>query len=129
MENLDNKYSIDQVHNILEEIAENIPEILLEDLNGGIVLIEDVKYHPKSINNTLFINGEYVKNSIYSLIRIYYGSLIKSYGHLSREDFIKEIEKILIHEIRHHIEFKCNDYSLVYEDKKYINDYLERHNK
>ncbi|HHX67343.1 MAG: hypothetical protein WAO56_04300 [Miniphocaeibacter sp.] len=129
MENLNEKYTIDDVHDMLEEIASTIPEVLLEDLQGGIVLIESAKMHPKSINNTLYINGEYVRNRMYNLIRIYYGSIIKTRGHLPREQFKDKLEEVLIHELRHHIEFKCNDFSLIKEDKEYIRKYLERYGK
>lgn len=36
MENLNEKYTIDDVHDMLEEIASTIPEVLLEDLQGGL---------------------------------------------------------------------------------------------
>ncbi len=129
MENRNNTYIIDEVQEMLEDIASTIPEVLFEDLHGGIVLIEEIKYHPKSINNTLIINGEYVKTRMYNLIRMYYGSLVKNYGHLPREEFKERIKDVLIHELRHHIEFKCNDYSLVIEDREYIKKYLGRFGK
>lgn len=129
MENKNDVYTIDEVQEMLEDIASNIPEVLFEDLHGGIVLIEEIKYHPKSINNTLIINGEYVRTRMYNLIRMYYGSLVKNYGRLPREEFKKRIEEVLIHEFRHHIEFKCNDYSLVIEDREYIKNYLGRFSK
>ena len=47
--------SIDRVHQLLDEIAESLPEDFFRELNEGIVLLPDVKYHPKGRANDLYI--------------------------------------------------------------------------
>lgn len=123
------RYSIEEVEDILEDIANTIPLELYRNLNGGIVLIESEKIHPKAVTNDLYIAGEYIRHRMYKYIKIYYGSVIKIHGNLSRDRFIEKLREILIHEFRHHIEYESGDYSLVLEDKIFLKNYLERHNK
>ena len=124
-------YSIDEVEEILEEVAESIPKTLYKNLHGGIVLIEESKTHSQSVSGSnLYIAGEYIRNTrTGNHIRIYYGSIMKLYQHFSKEALTKELEIILIHEFRHHIEYEAGDYSLVIEDKIFLKNYLERHSK
>ncbi|MDL2310777.1 metallopeptidase family protein [Peptostreptococcaceae bacterium OttesenSCG-928-C18] len=127
----DYNYSIDEVEEMLEKIAESIPKTLYKNLQGGIVLLEDVKIHPKSVDGrNLYIAGEYIRNTrTGNHIRMYYGSIMNLYQHRSKEKLAEELEKILIHEFRHHIEYQAGDYSLVVEDKVFLKKYLERHSK
>ncbi|WP_099203584.1 metallopeptidase family protein [Miniphocaeibacter massiliensis] len=124
-------YSIEEVEEMLEEIAESIPKALYKNLHGGIVLIEGAKIHTKSIEpSKLYIAGEYIRNrNTGNHIKIYYGSVMKLYQNWSKEKLKEELGKILIHEFRHHIEYEAGDYSLVVEDKIFINNYLERHSE
>ena len=50
-------YSIDAVEEMLGQIADEIPAMFLQRLNGGIVLLEECKQHPQSEGN-LYIMGE-----------------------------------------------------------------------
>ena len=123
-------YSIEEIEDMLNKIAESIPKVLYKNLHGGIVLIESAKIHPKSVEgDNLYIAGEYRRSKTGNLISIYYGSVMKTYGRLNKEDLEKQLEDILIHEFRHHIEYEAGDYSLVVEDKIYLRNYLERHNR
>ena len=48
--------NIERVHDILDEISEEIPKEFFNNLNEGVVLLPNIKYHPESSsNNKLYI--------------------------------------------------------------------------
>lgn len=117
---------IDEVEELLDEICEEIPEYAFDHLNGGIILSEDVKYHEASVNNDLIIMGEYQRSILGNMITIYYGSFMKMYRYLSRDELKDKLRDVLLHELRHHMEFLANEDDLVVEDNKFIADYKKR---
>ena len=114
---------------MLDEIADSMPYELYRDLNGGISLLPQLKIHPKAFHNDLFILGEYIRNSLGNAIVFYYGSINRVYGKLSREEYYKQLERILHHEVRHHNEYLagCDDLGVI--DKLEIEEYLRKNNK
>ena len=114
---------------MLDEIADSMPYELYRDLNGGISLLPKIKVHPKALHNDLFILGEYIRNSLGNAIVFYYGSINRVYGKLSREEYYKQLERILHHEVRHHNEYLagCDDLGVI--DKLEIEEYLRKNNK
>ncbi len=56
---------------MLDEIADDMPYELYRELNGGISLLPQAKLHPQSLNNDLFILGEYIRNSLGNAIVLY----------------------------------------------------------
>lgn len=111
---------------MLDEIADSVPFELYRDLNGGIILLPDTKIHPKAVNRDLFILGEYRRDNLGRYIVIFYGSISRVYGHLSKEQLNVRLKEILLHEIRHHNEFLAGYKDLVLYDEDKINEYLER---
>lgn len=109
---------------MLDEIADSMPVELFRDLNGGMSLVPQAKVHPQSINNELFIMGEYVRNSLGNSIVFYYGSIIKVYGRLSNDKLYAELERIMHHEVKHHNEHLagCDDLGIC--DDEQIEEYL-----
>ena len=77
--------TIEEVQTILDEIASEFPQEFYKDLNGGIVLLPQVKLHKRSIDDDLYVMGEY-RNEMISgrYIVVYYGSVEKLYGNASR---------------------------------------------
>ncbi len=114
---------------MLDEIADSMPYELYRDLNGGISLLPQIKLHPKAVDKDLFILGEYIRNSLGKSIVFYYGSINRVYGHLPRDEYYKQLVRILHHEVRHHNEYLagCDDLGLI--DKQEIESYLRRKNK
>jgi len=97
--------SIDEFSKILSEIADELPQDLFENLNGGIRLIPEAKIHPEAVNNDLYIMGEYHYDSLMGrYISIYYGSFAKTCGYLDPEALRIRISHTLRHEFRHHLE-------------------------
>ena len=122
--------SIDEFEILLQEVADFLPDIFFDELNGGILLLPEVKYHPKARNMDLFVLGEYHYDSIYGrYISIYYGSFNSVYGWLSREQLKEKLEETVKHEFRHHLESKSGISDLEKLDKKQIEDYERRAKK
>ena len=128
----ENKYDpyylerIDEVQEILEEICESIPSYAYEHLNGGIILTEEAKYHEESYAEDLVIMGEYQRSMLGNMIKIYYGSFMDMYRFSSREILREKLEEVLLHEFTHHLEFLANEWGLVIEDNKFLEEYRKR---
>lgn len=117
------EYNIDIVKELLDEIIDDIDTRLFEGLNGGVVLHEDIKYHPESINNDLVILGEYQRHGVMRRINIYYGSIVKIYPHYNIDQIKERLKDLVDHELRHHVEYKAGVNDLVIEDYEYIKEY------
>ena len=118
---------IDEVEEILDELAEELPQKFYDELNGGILLLPDTKYSPYAKNNDLYILGTYKRSaSMGRLIEIYYGSFEKMFGYMDREQLKVKLREVLRHEFRHHIESLAGERGLEIEDEKFINEYLGR---
>lgn len=119
--------TIDEMQDMLDELAEELPEVFFKELNGGIVLLPGAKESEYSQKNDLYTLGEYHHGgSMGNYIKIYYGSFERLFGHLSDDQMKKQLRKTLRHEFRHHIETLAGEDDLVDEDTKFIRNYLER---
>jgi len=118
--------TIDEMQDVLDRLAEELPEIFFRHLNGGIVLLDEIKESEYSRSKDLYTLGEYHRGgAMGSYIKIYYGSFERLFGHLSDEAMEKELRKTLRHEFRHHLEFLGGERGLEVEDANFIRDYLE----
>lgn len=119
-------YSFEECGEMLDKIADSMPFELYRELSGGMRLLPQSKLHPKAVSNDLYILGEYHRNVLGKYIVFYYGSLVRCYGRLPRNEFYEMLRRTLVHELRHHNEYLagCDDLNL-YDDKK-IKDYLAR---
>lgn len=117
-------FTFEEVACMLDEIADSMPYELYRDLNCGISLLPQEKQHPQSRHNDLFILGEYIQNSLGNAIVIYYGSVMRVYRRHSREALIKELDRILRHELRHHNEYLAGTDDLELWDDEQITEYL-----
>ncbi len=121
---------IGEVQILLDEIAEELPLELYKDLNGGILLLNQIKLHEKSIDDDLYVLGEYrYEGFMGRYIVIYYGSLKKIYGHLSRDKFKEKLRKVVKHEFIHHLESMAGEKDLEIEDNLKLKKYLKRKDK
>ena len=118
---------IDEVENMLDEIAAELPQEFYRELNGGIILLPEVKLNPAGRNNDLYIMGEYHRGGgLGRYIVIYYGSFERVYGHLEREALKKRLAHTLKHEFTHHLESLAGERDLEKEDEQFLRDYLSR---
>lgn len=118
--------SFDECAAMLDKIADAMPYALYRELNGGISIVPDIKYHPVARNHDLCILGEYKRDLIGNSIVFYYGSIARVYGNLPRAAFYKKLEHILHHEVRHHNEYLAGTDDLGLWDDEQIMKYLQQ---
>ena len=118
-------YEFEEVAQMLDEIADSMPYELYRDLNGGISLLPQVKIHPQALHNDLYILGEYIRNSLGNAIVLFYGSIVRVYGNVSREELYRQLTRILHHEVRHHNEYLAGTDDLEFWDDEQIVNYLK----
>lgn len=116
--------SIEEVHSILDQIAEDLPKDFFKDLNEGIVLLPQYKIHPQSRGNRLiYIMGEYSVSIAGRNIKIYYGSFKRTYGGNSKDFIYQRLRDTLLHEFTHHLESLAGERGLEIKDKEKIESY------
>ena len=123
--------SYDEVGMMLDEVAREMPEDLYIELNGGVILLPDIKIHPESSGtNNLYILGEYHNQplGLGRYITIYYGSFIRVYGYSTPERQKDELRRVVYHEFQHHLESLAGDRSLEVQDAIDIAKYKRRFN-
>ncbi len=122
--------SISEVEAMLEEAAEQIPQELYRDLNGGIILLPEAKLHPGHVANDLYILGEYHRSrAMGRYIAIYYGSFKQVSRHLNNAQLKKKLAHTLKHEFTHHVESLAGERDLEIEDERNIAKYLSQHRR
>lgn len=119
--------TIDRAQILLDQIAESLPPELYKELNGGILLLPQVKLSPYAVGSDLYILGEYQSGgSMGRLIKIYYGSFEKLFGNLDENDFKEQLKKTLFHEFTHHLESLAGERGLEIEDEKQLAEYRRK---
>jgi len=120
-------YTIDDIQEILKQIADDIPDEFFKHLNGGVVLLDECKPHPKS-KGDLFILGEYsYRHDMGRHIYLYYGSFAKLYANSPKSVLYNELRRTLLHEFTHHLESLAGERSLEVKDKVRLGEYLHTH--
>jgi len=115
----------EEVGRMLDEIAAELPQEFYKELNGGIILLPEVKLDPAARNHDLYIMGEYHSGGgLGRYISIYYGSFERVHGHLSKDELKKELAATLKHEFTHHLESLAGEDDLEEEDELFLQDYL-----
>lgn len=116
--------NIDRVHEMLEQISDEIPQDFYKDLNGGVVLVDHAKKHAETRPDyPLYIMGEYQRSAIGRQIIIYYGSFKNAYPHLSEKRLYDRLKETLLHEFTHHLENLAGERGLEIKDAERINSY------
>ncbi|MDI3316280.1 MAG: metallopeptidase family protein [Bacillota bacterium] len=88
----------------VEEIADQLPERLLEELSGGIQIERKARRNPEDPPG-VYLLGEYVvEPGLGSFIFLYYGSFRRTLGGEPPETWRKELVTTLLHELEHHVE-------------------------
>lgn len=117
--------SFESAQQTLTELADAIPAALYKSLNGGILLLPQEKLHPRGRAGELYIQGEYhyEPHGMGRYITIYYGSMVKTAGHLPDDLFRERLRQVLYHELTHHIEHISGDRTLEKEDAAFLARY------
>ncbi len=118
--------TFDEMGEILDALAEELPPEFFRDLNGGVVLLKRVEYHPQGHDGDLYVLGQYfVDPAMGRHIAIYYGSFRRLFAGYSKEALSDELRKTLRHEFRHHVESLSGERGLEIEDEEYLRRYHE----
>lgn len=119
--------TIDEVHQILDDIAEELPKEFFNKLNEGIILLPEYKLHPESRDkDRLYVMGEYIKSITGRRIAIYYGSFEKVCYGLSRKELYDKLQDTLLHEFTHHLESLAGEKGLEIKDAEDMRKYRGR---
>ena len=118
--------SIEEFEMMAGEIADEIPEIYYDGLNGGILLKDEIKHHPVSRDKApVYVMGSYKKDAFGCRIELYYGSFAKTCAFFTKERLYRQIKDTLLHEFRHHVETMCGNIDLILEDAEGIRRILK----
>ena len=117
--------TIDQVNDLLDEMADSFPEELFDGLNGGINLLEEAKPDPEFPEGEMYILGEYCDDLLGQYINLYYGSFAalaerEDWGQETWED---ELYTTLSHELTHHMEGRGGLHALDDRDAEELEEY------
>ena len=120
--------TIDETEEMLSQIAAKIPDAFFKYLNGGIILLPDVKLHPESTGgDDLYILGEYqTRHDLGRCICIYYGSMMRVYGNAPPSVLHDALRHTLLHEFTHHLESLAGERDLEIKDEMRLEDYRRR---
>jgi hypothetical protein len=111
---------IDTFTRLLEEQTAQLPQEIYAGLNLGIGVVEHAKRNPTLPH--LFILGEYHRHGVMGRgIVLYYGSFVQVYGALPVEALRREIDRVLKHELTHHLESQAGERDLEIEDAQKMN--------
>ena len=106
--------SIDEVNDILDEMAEGFPEVLFDGLNGGINLLEEAVPDPEFPEGEMYILGEYCDDLLGNYVNLYYGSFaaLAEKEDWDRDTWLEELRTTLAHELTHHMESRSGLHAL-----------------
>ena len=111
---------------MLDEVAATLPEGVFSELNGGVSLLPESRRSEADPSGGLYTLGEYRRDQMGRYIVIYYGSIRIVHGNASREEMLKILRDLLIHELTHHIESLAGERDLEIEDEEFLDDYFSR---
>lgn len=119
--------SFDQVGDLLDQMAEELPQALFEQLNGGVSLLPDEVRDPE-LEDEVYILGEFCEDQMGRYIQLYYGSFAALAGeeNWSHADWERELRETLRHELTHHIEGLAGDKSLDKKDAEQLRGWRHR---
>jgi len=119
-------YSIEDINDMLDEIAAELPKEIFRDLNGGVSLLPQTKMSDADPGGCLYTLGEYRRDQMGRYIVLYYGSICAVHGHDPPKKMRKHLRDVLTHELTHHLESLAGERDLEIEDEIELDKYLRR---
>jgi predicted Zn-dependent protease with MMP-like domain len=119
-------FTIDEISDMLDGAATELPEEFYRELNGGISLLPETKMRDDPIASDLYILGEYHNDAMGRYIVIYYGSLSRVFPHYTAEQMQARLKQLLIHEFTHHLESLAGEHGLEDKDQEQLDGYRRR---
>ena len=112
--------TIDEVNDLLDDMADAIPECLFDGLNGGVNLLEEAEPDPEFPPGEMYILGEYRDDLLGNYINLYYGSFaaIAEREEWDDETWEQELRITLAHELTHHMELRSGLHALDDRDEE-----------
>lgn len=106
--------TFDQVGEALDVLAEALPQVLFDGLNGGVNLLEEAVPDPDFPEGEIYILGEYCDDLLGNYINLYYGSFaaLAKREDWDAETWREELRITLAHELTHHLENRGGLHSL-----------------
>lgn len=120
----------DEFNFILSDLIDELPQVFFRELHGGIIVSDSAPQSEYSMNDDLYVFGQYRVSNLGRQVIIYKGSFDRFYSHLDEETLKNKLRSVLRHEFRHHMEFLSgihNSESLEAEDRRQIKEYLARY--
>ncbi len=125
--------TLDEFSEIVEEEMELLPDYVYDELNGGVIVDENVYLHPGRMAEDLYILGTYSSDGILGKqIVLYYGSFMMTMGGMGKEAIRRQIRDTVRHEFQHHLETRAGLFgrgTLMEEDHDSMIRYYMRHKK
>ena len=122
-------YTFERIAEILDDMVDALPQDVLKDLSG-VYLDHQVKHNEKIPSDSYYVMGEYVVDPyLGKRIELHYGSIEAVHGNLVLTDMQNELHRILMHELRHHLETLAGCDDLMKADDEYVRDALARLNQ
>ena len=117
-------YTIEEINELLDEVAAELPDEIFKELNGGVSILPEKKISESDPAGGLLTLGEYRRDQMGRYIVLYYGSICAVHGHEPREEIKISLRKLLAHELTHHIESLAGERDLEIEDEIDLAEYL-----
>ena len=114
--------TIDQCYDILDRLAEEYPEEIFSELNGGILLLEEALPDPEA-GEDVYIMGEYCWDEMGRYIYLYYGAFVELLSDEDESVWEDELRITLRHELTHHVEGMAGEKSLEYKDSEQLREF------
>ncbi|NLB39251.1 MAG: hypothetical protein GX810_08415 [Clostridiales bacterium] len=107
--------SVDAFTRMLEEQSALLPIEIFDGLNLGIGVVEHAKRSDDAPG--VYILGEYRAHGVMGRgIVLYYGSFARVYGLTNAGQLRREIDRVLKHELTHHLESRAGENDLEIKD-------------
>jgi len=119
-------FSIEEINEMLDEIAAELPQEIFRELNGGVSLLPETRLSESDPDGGLYTLGEYHRDQMGRYIVIYYGSVCAVHGGGPRSRMVGHLRRLLKHELTHHLESLAGERDLEIEDEIQLEKYLNR---
>ncbi|HBC92113.1 MAG TPA: hypothetical protein DCZ10_04195 [Pelotomaculum sp.] len=103
------------------DLIDQIPEKFCTQLNGGFLLLPEVKK-----DGEFYVMGEYVEDDIIGCsVILYYGSFAGLLKEAGRAEWLAELQETIRHELRHHLESLAGVEDLVLEEMAELEAFMK----